>query len=236
MTAESGAARSGSGRHTQAVTFQRTAAEGPLLLADISGYTSFLQDVEQAHRDDAFANGAIPEAYGLMSSLLDGIVAKMVPPFTLAKIEGDAVFVFATADDSVPRGETFLECVRACYAEFAARRAQAGAIWTCTCDACARADTLDLKFILHAGKFVLQEIAGSRELSGPEVVMAHRLLKNGAAEVVGDGAYLLLSAAAARWLDVPVEGAIPMSEAYEHYLPIDTYALPLATSRSGGGG
>ena len=203
-------------------------AEGPLLIADISGYTSFLQDVEVAHRHDAFANGNVPEAYGLMSSLLDGIVTKVVPPFTLAKIEGDAVFVFATAEDAVPRGASFLECVRACYAEFAARRAEAGAIWTCTCDACARAESLDLKFIVHAGKFVLQHIAGSRELSGPEVVMAHRLLKNGAADVVGDGAYLLLTAAAATWLEVPVGDSSPMSETYEHYAPIDTYALPLA--------
>lgn len=110
-------------RHTRVVAFQRTAADGPLLLADISGYTSFLQDVEVAHRDDAFAGGAIPEAYGLMSSLLDGIVAKIAPPFTLAKIEGDAVFAFATAEDDVPRGPAFLDCVRACYAEFASRRA-----------------------------------------------------------------------------------------------------------------
>lgn len=213
------------------MAFQRTAAEGPLLIADISGYTSFLTDVEVAHRDDAFANGNIPEAYGLMSSLLDGIVAKMIPPFTLAKIEGDAVFVFATADDPVPRGEAFLECVRACYAEFASRRSEAGAIWTCTCDACARASSLDLKFVLHAGKYVLQEIAGSREVSGPDVVMAHRLLKNGAAEVVGHGAYLLLSGAAASWLEVPVADAIPMTESYEHYPPIDTFAIGLTMPR-----
>ena len=39
--------------HTHlAMAFQRTAAEGPLLIADISGYTSFLTDVEVAHRDD----------------------------------------------------------------------------------------------------------------------------------------------------------------------------------------
>ena len=215
---------------TEAMTsaFQRTAAEGPLLLADISGYTSFLQNVEVAHRHDAFADGAVPEAYGLMSSLLDGIVARVVPPFTLAKIEGDAVFAFGTAADAFPRGEALLACVRACYAEFQSRRAQAGAIWTCTCDACVRANTLDLKFVLHAGRFVLQEIAGSRELTGPDVVMAHRLLKNRAAEVVGGGAYLLLSAAAATSLDVPVEGAIPMTETYEHYEPIDTFAIPLS--------
>jgi Protein of unknown function (DUF2652) len=210
-----------------ATAFQRTAAQGPLLIADISGYTGFLQDVEAAHRHDAFANGAIPEAYGLMSSLLDGIVARIAPPFTLAKIEGDAVFAFGTADDPVPRGDALLDCVRACYAEFESRRAQAGEIWTCTCDACARASGLDLKFVLHAGTFVLQEIAGSRELSGPDVVMAHRLLKNGAAAVIGDGAYVLVSAAAARSLDVPVTDAVRMTETYEHYAPIDTFAIAL---------
>ena len=218
------------------MAFQRTAAEGPLLIADISGYTSFLTDVEVAHRDDAFANGAIPEAYGLMSSLLDGIVERIVPSFTLGKIEGDAVFAFALADDDVPRGEALLDWVRGCYAEFASRRASAGEFWTCTCDACARADSLDLKFVLHAGKYVLQEIAGSREVSGPDVVMAHRLLKNGAADLLGHGAYLLLTAAAASWLEVPVTGATPMTESYEHYAPIDTFALALTTASARSGG
>ena len=174
-----------------AVTFQRQAAEGPLLLADISGYTSFLQDVEVTHRDDAFANGAVPDAYGLMSSLLDGIVARIAPPFTLSKIEGDAVFAFATLDADVPIGEALLDCIRSCYADFSARLAQAGEVWTCTCDACARA----------------------------------------AAEVVGNGAYLLISAAAASSLKVKVEEAIPMTETYEHYAPIDTFAIPLGVPR-----
>jgi hypothetical protein len=46
------------------MAFQRTAAEGPLFIANISGHTSFLQDVEVAHRDDAFANGNIPGPTG----------------------------------------------------------------------------------------------------------------------------------------------------------------------------
>ena len=82
--------------------------------------------------------------------------------------------------------------------------------------------------MLHAGKYVLQDIAGSRELTGSDVVLAHRLLKNRAAEVVGTGAYLLVSDAAARALDVPIDAAIPMSETYEFYAPIDTYAIALS--------
>jgi hypothetical protein len=214
-----------------AVTSQRTFAEGPLIIADISGYTSFLRDVEVAHQHDAFADGAIPEAYGLMSSLLDGIVERIVPPFTLAKIEGDAVFAFGDVEDAVPRGDALLDCVRACYSEFESRRAQAGQIWTCTCAACVRAGSLDLKFVLHAGRYIRHDIAGSRELSGPDVVLAHRLLKNSASELVG-GAYLLISAAAASKLELPVADAIPMTETYEHYQPIDTFAIPLTASTS----
>ena len=69
-------------------------ADGPLILADIGGYTSFLRTVQVVHADDAFAGGRIPDAYGFVSSLLDGIVTRLVPPFTLAKLEGDAVFAY----------------------------------------------------------------------------------------------------------------------------------------------
>lgn len=194
-------------------------ADGALLLADISGYTSFLQDVATAHRDDAFAGGRIPDAYALMSSLLDGIVADIDPPFTLAKLEGDAVFAFAAAAD-VPHGTRVLDCVRACYARFRERLGQAGLIWTCDCDACSRASRLELKFILHAGSYVVQAIAGRRELMGPDVVLAHRLLKSQASTVMTGGAYILITAAAATMLDVPVEGAAAITETYDHYAPV----------------
>ncbi len=84
-----------------------------------------------------------------------------------------------------------------------------------------------LKFILHAGRFVEQEIAGSRELSGPEVVMAHRLLKNHGAQVVGHDSYALLSEAAVSQLDVPIGTAVPATETYEHYLPIEVFVFDL---------
>jgi hypothetical protein len=210
-----------------AAKFEQSAGEGPLLLADISGYTSFLQAVATAHQDDAFADGAVPEAYRMMSNLLNGIVTSIVPPFTLSKLEGDAVFAFARIGPDVPRADAVLDFVRRCHADFGTRLAQVGELWTCSCDACSRANTLDLKFILHAGRFVEQEIAGSRELSGPEVVMAHRLLKNHGAEVVGHGSYALLSAAAVSQLDVPIYTAVPATETYEHYQPIEVYIFDM---------
>jgi hypothetical protein len=204
-----------------------SAASGLLLLADISGYTSFLQSVTLAHQDDAFADGAVPDAYAMMSHLLDGIVESVVPPFTLSKLEGDAVFAYEANLASVPHGPAMLDCLTDCYADFRRRLDMAHSIWTCECDACARIDVLELKFILHAGAYVIQETAGLRELAGPEVVMAHRLLKTGAAELVGHGAFALITVAAAARCDIPTATAVPIVETYENYPPISAHVFPL---------
>ena len=204
-----------------------TATSGPLVLADISGYTAFLQSVASAHANDAFADGAVPEAYGILTRLLDGIVGELVPPYTLSKLEGDAVFAFATADDDVPTGGDVLVRFGGCYVDFRERVASAKEIWPCWCDACANIEMLDLKFVLHAGPFVIQEIAGQRELVGPEVVIAHRLLKTSAPELAGRTAFALVTNAAAEQLGIPLDDCIQVVESHEHYAPIDAHVFSL---------
>ena len=191
-------------------------ASGPLVLADISGYTSFLQTVAHAHRDDAFAGGAVPDAYSVISSLLDGIVERLVPPFMLSKLEGDAVFAYSDGSTSVPRGQEALDCLDACYEDFRRRLDTARGASTCWCDACLQLNSLDLKFVLHAGAFVIQYIAGQRELVGPQVVIAHRLLKSRAPELVGHNGYALVTDAAADALDIPDEGGVQLLETYDN--------------------
>jgi hypothetical protein len=58
--------------------------------------------------------------------------------------------------------------------------------------------------------------------------MAHRLLKNDAVDVLGSGAYALLTDTVARRLGVAVEDATRMTAEYEHYDPIETWLVPLA--------
>jgi Protein of unknown function (DUF2652) len=203
------------------------AASGLFLLADISGYTSFLQAVGTAHGDDPIDYDDIPPAYPLMSSLLDGIIERVAPPFTLSKLEGDAVFAFAVDADEMPRADAMLAFLGACYAAFRTHLTALEQALTCTCDACSRGAALDLKFILHAGRFVMQSIGGGRELVGSDVVMAHRLLKNGGAAAIGRPAYVLITDAAVARLDIPVAGATSVTETYDHYAPIEVAVFPL---------
>jgi hypothetical protein len=211
-----------------------TATVGVLLLADISGYTRFLRAVEEAHRDDVLSGDVVPDAYLFVSSLLDGVVGSLVPPFELSKLEGDAVFAWAGDTSAVPHGADFLAFIARSYTEFQTQLGRALEIWTCQCGSCALVRTLDLKFVVHAGPFVVQSIAGRTELTGPTVIMAHRLLKSGASLVVGHGAYALVTESAAQRLEVPTADASPLVEDVEHYAPVEThvFSIPeLASSR-----
>ena len=198
---------------------------GTLLLADISGYTGFLGSVADAHRDIILDAETPPAAYGVMSQLLDRIVAAIAPAFRMAKLEGDAVFAVAEAD--VPNGSALVTEIRRWYAAFGEALAAAREDWTCPCEACARVTDLDLKFIVHHGSWIAQTIVGQEELLGPDVNLAHRLLKNHAREATGSRAYALLSAAAVEALGVPSDGLVPTTEHYPDPLVVEARVLAL---------
>ncbi len=205
-----------------------TVAHGALLLADISGYTAFLQGVAEAHRDIVIEAATPPVAYALMSSLLDRIVTDLEPRFRLAKFEGDAVFAVGPPEAASLDGTDVLATIRACHAGFSERLAEAKSIWTCTCDGCIRVAGLGLKFVLHHGDYVVQRIAGQEELLGSDVNTAHRLLKNHAVGLIGPRPYALLTDAAILALDIPTADMLPITETYDQIPPVAAHVLPLA--------
>lgn len=204
---------------------QSSRRRGALLLADISGYTGFLQGVTDAHRALIVEADEPPPAYAVLSNLLDAMVAAVEPTFRLAKFEGDAIF--AVADGELAHGTAVVDCLRACYASFRSRLATAGSQWTCTCAACARIGSLDLKFVLHHGTYVAQVIAGREEFLGPEVNVVHRLLKNHARDLVGSVPYALVTDDAIAALAIPTDGMVAAREAYDDMPPIPVHVLAL---------
>ncbi len=59
---------------------------GYLVIADISGYTSFVARTELEH------------SHEILSELLSLLVEKFKPLMTISKLEGDAVFAFAAEE------------------------------------------------------------------------------------------------------------------------------------------
>ncbi|MCA1832212.1 MAG: DUF2652 domain-containing protein [Actinobacteria bacterium] len=152
---------------------------GSLVIADISGYTQYLTGVELDHSQD------------ILAELISGIVDTLGLCFTLAKLEGDAVFCYDTALE--PDGQVVLTALETTYFAFRKRLRAIEHMTTCTCAACRSAAGLDLKIVAHHGAFLISEVAGRPELLGPDVIAVHRLLKNEVIERTGFSAYAFLT-------------------------------------------
>ncbi len=173
------------------------------VIADISGYTSYLTAVELDHAQDIIAD------------LMDTVVTGLRPPFHLAKFEGDAAFVYAVTD-SVD-GSMLQDAIESAYFGFRKRLRNIRQATICECNACRRMGDLDFKFVSHYGQFIKHTMAGQEELAGGDVILIHRLLKNDVNARLGGHAYALYSDACieAMAIDPSAQGLI------EHHETID---------------
>ncbi len=150
------------------------------VISDITGYTAFLTGSEAEHAQE------------IIQSLMLLLVQHNRPPLKVSKLEGDAVFAYAPKG-SFLQGQTFIELLENTYADFRKYREQMRVNTTCTCRACSNIPNLDLKFFLHYGSYNLMSISGNAELSGPDVILVHRLLKNSIFEKTGKKAYIYIT-------------------------------------------
>ncbi|HLE27393.1 MAG TPA: DUF2652 domain-containing protein [Anaerolineales bacterium] len=185
---------------------------GYLVLADISGYTSYLAGTELEHAQE------------ILTELLETIVDHFKSMLTISKLEGDAVFGYV-ADAKAPRGETLLELIEGTYVAFRDRVEAVRRRTTCQCNACRAIPTLDLKFMLHYGDYIRQQVSGINELVGSDVNLVHRLLKNHIGEATGWRAYALFTEAGLAHLGVRPEGMHEQPETYEHLGEVKTFSL-----------
>jgi class 3 adenylate cyclase len=212
----------------QPVSPSSSAGEGYLLLADISGYTGFMSGVGEAHGFD-YAEG-IPPGYELMGVLLDAVASGLGTPFSVAKLEGDAVFAVAAASDLDGRGSDLVAIVRDTYRRFVEARTNADPSRNAhECVACALVTNLDLKMVLHEGPYVSQAVHRQTELLGPAVNVVHRMLKSAVSDEVGHRHYLFLTEDAAVRLGLTNAG-VGHLESYADVGDISGRVLDLAAA------
>jgi Protein of unknown function (DUF2652) len=175
-----------------------------MLIADITGYTIFLKESELEH------------AHGVLSDLLTVLVDGTRPPLTISRLEGDAVFSYGI-DVASMSGQTFVEMIENVYVAFRRAMEQIMLNSTCGCNACANIGMLDLKFIIHYGSFLVQNIGSYSELVGLDVNTAHRLAKNRVTESLGIKAYSIYSSAAVEGLGIAdlASDWLPHHEVYD---------------------
>ena len=148
--------------------------QATILIPDISGYTHFLTKTELSHSTH------------IINELLQVIADSIQPKFTLAEIEGDALLTYSPR--RIPQSE-IEQLVTETYKNFHHFLRVIERDSVCQCGACNMVGQLTLKFVVHYGSFEEVRITQFTKLSGPDMIIAHRLMRNS----VDSDEYLLLT-------------------------------------------
>jgi 2-polyprenyl-3-methyl-5-hydroxy-6-metoxy-1,4-benzoquinol methylase len=183
------------------------------IIADISGYTRFI-----------FANRKeVAHSQIIIRELITTLLDEVKLPLELIRLEGDAVFLYALKDDPerpwsrVSRSLVFN--LLTFFRVFAHKITELTIHKICNCTACRNIERLKLKVVVHSGKTAFYEVKGHQELTGTDVIIVHRLLKNS----VEAEEYILLTETAYDDLTLP-EGRVERGEeTYDEIGTLGTY-------------
>ncbi|HMZ06218.1 MAG TPA: DUF2652 domain-containing protein [Anaerolineales bacterium] len=126
---------------------------GYFLLADISGFSSYLARVELEH------------AGGILQKLLEGVARNIEPVFHVQDFHIDSVFAFVR-EAGIHRFENLYKLVEDTYVGFQGNLTEISNHITCNCAACRDVTALDLKFMIHYGEYILSSVQNKSVLYG----------------------------------------------------------------------
>ncbi len=171
-------------------------------MADISGYTAFMLKNQMD-----YSHGTL-----IVTELISALVKEVQVPLEISKLEGDALFLFMTekkaqkvfGNNRAALTNRLLRLFSIFYDKLHKMQISAD----CKCGGCSNIDKLNLKIVAHWGNAAIVDIGSFRELSGVDVILLHRLLKN----KVQEKRYFLLTENAYKRLPLPAGTEVTQSQ------------------------
>lgn len=166
---------------------------GYFLLADISGFSSYLTKVELEH------------AGGILQKILEGIARKIEPVFRVQDFDIDSVFAFVP-EAGIRRFENLYRLVEDTYGVFKGNLTEISNHITCNCAACRDVTSLDLKFMIHYGEYILSSVQENQILYGSDpTFVRNRGWKDIVSASFGWRGYVLFTERCLASLKMPVD-------------------------------
>jgi len=182
------------------------------MIADISGYTRFMLD----------SKTCLVHAQMIISQIMKSIIERVEMPLEITKIEGDAIFLYALNqnEDGVLENTKIRDSLITFFNAFYEKIEGIKQSNTCSCGSCKNVNSLRLKIIVHSGEVLFYKLGKFDELSGVNVIIVHRLLKNS----VNRDEYILLTENARNDIKFPETMTLEEGkEEYDHLGTIKTF-------------
>ncbi|HLF63933.1 MAG TPA: DUF2652 domain-containing protein [Saprospiraceae bacterium] len=140
-----------------------------IILVDISGYTRFVK----------YHKTSLLHAEKIVALLMESILEQVEVPVIAHEILGDAISLYAV-DEGIPgQADKIYAQLDKYFPAFREREANLiSECKLCPCDSCQQVGKLKLKAILHVGEAAFTRVLNTRKISGEDVIISHRLLKN----------------------------------------------------------
>ena len=185
-----------------------------VVLADISGYTRFMVENQMS----------AVHGQQCITFLIETLIREIDIPLRLQEIEGDALFLYADDPGSDDGWQQVLQQVSNKLPRFFDAFYEGIVLGMeatpCKCAICRNSRELALKIVVHTGTAVFHEVGGFKKVSGSDVILAHRLLKNS----VPAKEYLLMSEAGHSTVGCQMDGEfIQGIESYDGFGAVTTF-------------
>jgi hypothetical protein len=150
---------------------------------------------------------------------MESILAQVEVPVIAHEILGDAISLYAVDEDVPGQADRIYAQLQNYFTAFREREANLiSACSICECQACQEVGKLKLKAILHLGEAAFTQVHNTQKISGEDVIISHRLLKNS----VPSKEYILMTKAFAdRCLDLDPADLSHYTELCEGIGPVD---------------
>ena len=117
----------------------------------------------------------------IITELTKTIIKQVEIPFEVSKLEGDAIFMYAIKPESQSwevMSKTIGNKILRFLDIFSEKVKELSKYNLCGCTACINVSNLKLKLVLHSGRAIIYQLGKFEELSGVDIILVHRLLKN----------------------------------------------------------
>ncbi len=135
-----------------------------LFIPDISGFTKFVNTTEINH------------SRHIIEELLEALIDANEIGLEISEIEGDAILFYRQGP--TPDLDEIMRQVERMYVNFHTHIKRYDTYRICNCGACCAAHDLTLKVVVHMGDIAKKQVKHFSKLFGPDVIIAHRLMKN----------------------------------------------------------
>ena len=154
---------------------------GYILIADISGYKEFirLHNLKKTSVIGKFmASQYESHESKIIADLLEKVIGSIKPVMNLNKLIGNSALFYCEENKNKNQSDEIINIMHKANKTFKEKKSELVFVQACGCEPCTQSKNLKLKILAHKGVFKINKIRNFEEISGEDVILTHRMLKN----------------------------------------------------------